>query len=110
VNFINEAGGYIEWTVSISSAADADCSLVFTNGGADRGMEVRVNGNVSLAECIFPGTGDWTIWSEASLVLGLQTGDNTIRLTSTGSEGGPNLDRLDITPGTYLPDKLFSFR
>ena len=97
VNFENEAGGYIEWSVNVFAAADADCIFIFANGGSTRPVEMRVNGNVAISSYDFPATDGWTSWSSESMILGLLSGNNTIRMTGIGDEGGPNIDRLDIT-------------
>ena len=96
VNYINETGSYIEWEVNVSSNGPANCVYVFANAGDDRPVDIAVNGSV-VTSYSFPNTGDWTNWMSASVDINLYSGNNTIRLTSTGSEGGPNIDRMDIT-------------
>ncbi|MBN2135444.1 MAG: carbohydrate-binding protein, partial [Acidobacteria bacterium] len=96
VNYVNESGGYIEWAVNVSSDGPASCVFVFANGGDNRPVDIAVNGSI-VTSYTFPGTGDWASWTSANLVVYLYNGYNTIRLTSTGSEGGPNIDRMDIT-------------
>jgi pectate lyase len=96
VNYVNETGGYIEWAVNVSTGGPANCLFVFANGGDNRPVDIAVNGSV-VTGYTFPGTGAWTSWMSASVDINLSGGNNTIRLTSTGSEGGPNIDRMDIT-------------
>ncbi|MBN2441315.1 MAG: carbohydrate-binding protein [Spirochaetales bacterium] len=103
VNFNNEPGGYIEWSVSVSSPGDADCVFIYANASSPRPVEIMANGSIALGSIDFPGTGEWTTWSQVSAGLSLNSGVNTIRLTGTGSEGGPNLDRLDITMQSGSP-------
>jgi lysophospholipase L1-like esterase len=44
----------------------------------------------------FPGTGAWTNWNEYGIVLPLNAGKNTIMFQSEMSEGGPNLDYIEL--------------
>ena len=98
VNFANQTGSYLEWLVYVPSAGTADCTIVFANGGsAGRPMNILVNGSVVVNNIDFPVTGGWTAWSQTNVTFGLAAGNNTIRLLSTGSEGGPNVDKMDIT-------------
>ena len=50
-----------------------------------------------VASLDFPGTGGWSSWDTVSATISLNSGANYLRLTSLGSEGGPNLDKLDIS-------------
>jgi hypothetical protein len=52
-----------------------------------------VNG-VVVQSLSFPGTGAWSSWSTVSVTANLNAGANTIRVTATGPDGNPNLDRL----------------
>jgi endoglucanase len=100
VNFVNQSGGYIEWTISINSSSQAECRVFFANGGTGgRPCEIRVNNNVAVGNLDFPQTSGWANWSSVTASINLNSGTNVIRLTGTGSEGGPNVDRIEITPG-----------
>jgi pectate lyase C len=100
VNFVNESGGYIEWNVTVNSSTQAGCAFIYANGGdSGRPVEIRVNGNVAVSNLDFPATGAWTTWSRITTTINLNSGANVIRLTGTGSEGGPNVDRMEITAG-----------
>jgi len=60
-----------------------------------RTAELRVNGAV-VQSLSFPGTGAWSSWSTVSVTANLNAGANTIRVTATGPDGNPNLDRLTV--------------
>jgi hypothetical protein len=97
-NTYNVVGSYVEWTVS--SPLDGTCGIDirFANGTTtDRPMSIMVNGSIAVASFSFPGTGAWPTWATSSTSLSLQAGSNTIRLTSLTSNGGPNLDYIDVT-------------
>ena len=97
VNTENEAGPYIEWAFNASTAGNADFIFTYANSGDSRQMELTVNGNTVVSSLDFPDTGGWDNWSTVSVAVSLISGRNTLRLTSLGSEGGPNLDKLDIS-------------
>ncbi len=98
VNGDNETGSYIEWEVSMADSGNQTVSFFYANGtDLDRKMEIRVNGSLVKAELSFPGTGGWTIWSEESITIPLDSGTNTIRATAITSDGGPNIDKIEVT-------------
>lgn len=106
VNFTNEPGGYIEWTVNVSSTTQATCEFIYANGAdSGRPADISVNGSTVVSNLDFPGSSDWTNWSSVTVTITLNSGTNAIRFTGTGSDGGPNVDRMDITAsGTETPE------
>ncbi|MBN2612513.1 MAG: carbohydrate-binding protein [Bacteroidales bacterium] len=98
INFDNETGGYLEFTVGMAADGIQSLTVRFANGGTlSRPMEITVNGTVVEASISFEVTGEWTTWLTKSFDVNLQKGVNLIRFTSTGSEGGPNIDNLEVT-------------
>jgi endoglucanase len=98
VNLDNVTGSYVEWAVPSSSARQAGLTVRYANGTSlDRPMDVSVNGARVAAGHGFGATGAWTTWRETSLTVPLTAGTNTIRLTSAGPNGGPNLDRIVVS-------------
>ena len=63
-------------------------------------MDIAVNGTVVAAGRAFNPTTDWDTWSTASVTANLVAGSNTVRATATTANGGPNVDKLTVTPGT----------
>lgn len=98
VNFNNEIGSYIEFTVSMADAGDQTVSFRYANGGTgSRPMSVSLDGTPSGQSLNFNLTGTFTSWTTESIVLSLKKGINLLRLTSSVAEGGPNLDNVDIS-------------
>jgi hypothetical protein len=58
-------------------------------------MTVAVNGAAPFT-VPFPPTANWDTWATAELTATLAAGANTIRLTATTANGGPNLDSLSM--------------
>ena len=101
VNTYQEAGSYVEWLVTVPQAVTATLIIRFANGStANRPMAVRVNGAVVNPALSFMPTGGWPFWATRSLTAVLHAGTNTVRLTSTTANGGPNIDLLDVNDGT----------
>ncbi|GAE89984.1 dockerin type I domain-containing protein [Acetivibrio straminisolvens] len=98
VNYDNVPGGYIEWTVNMANAGTYTLTLTYANGtSSNRTVDVSVNGNVVASNVVFGGTGAWTQWQTKSITASLNSGVNKIRVTATSSDGGPNIDKLEIT-------------
>jgi hypothetical protein len=59
-------------------------------------MKLTINGEVRIPSFAFPITGSFAIWKKARTTQALKSGDNTITLTTIGSNGG-NFDELGIS-------------
>lgn len=94
----NAPGGWIEWTVSLPEAGEYTLQFRYALGAAeDRPAEIRVNGEIAVAQLSFPSTGDFATWKSVSAKADLQEGENIIRMTATAANGGANIDHLRIT-------------
>jgi len=60
-------------------------------------MDIRVNGSLVVTGKAFNGTGNWDTWATTSVTVTLNGGTNTIRATATTSNGGPNVDYINVT-------------
>jgi alpha-L-fucosidase len=97
VNTANEAGAYVEWTVPAAATGNATITIRFSNGTtANRPADVSVNGAVVSAARAFDVTDGWDTWADSTLVVPVNAGANTIRVTATSAGGAPNLDYLDV--------------
>ncbi|USX55922.1 cellulase family glycosylhydrolase [Lentzea sp. HUAS12] len=117
VNYDNEVGSSVEFTVNAAAAGPANLTFRFANGQtADRPMDISVNGSVVASRLSFPSTGAWTSWTTKSTSITLRAGTNKIKTVATTSNGGPNLDRVDVdaqgggTPDTVAPSIPASLR
>lgn len=100
VNYDNVSGGYIEWTINTAGAGTKILTFTYANGTtSNRTVDISINGNVVAYNVVFEGTGSWTQWQTKSIIVSLNSGTNKIRLTATSSDGGPNIDKMDVTGG-----------
>ncbi|MGY0234378.1 glycosyl hydrolase family 95 catalytic domain-containing protein [Longispora urticae] len=101
VNFDNVVGSAVRFAVT---APSGPTTLLFryANGTAvDRPATLVVNGT-AVATLSFPGTGAWDTWATRSVTVTLAAGANTVQLTATTANGGPNLDSLAVGTGAGL--------
>jgi len=104
VNYDNEPGGYIEWNVNVSSSGTYKLIFRYANGSNNnRPMEIRVNSNLVAGSLDFYPTSAWTVWNDQSIVVTLNAGNNVIRATGIASDGGPNVDYLEVIPTNEPP-------
>jgi len=89
---------WLEWNnVNVTTAGNYTLAFRYANGtSTNRQCQLIVNG-VSQGNIAFNNTGGWATWQNVSSgSVSLNAGNNTIRLTANTSNGGPNLDKMDI--------------
>ncbi|MEZ0075156.1 carbohydrate-binding protein [Planotetraspora sp. GP83] len=97
VDYVNAAGGYIQFSVNATAAGAATVTIRYANGATDtRPLDVSVNGAVAASGVAFPPTTNWDTWVTKSVTVNLAAGANTIRLTGPGATGGPNVDKITV--------------
>jgi hypothetical protein len=97
VDMTNVTGSFVQWSVPAAAAGTASLAIRYANGTTvNRPMDIRVNGAVVAAAQPFPGTGSWDTWATSTVSVPLAAGTNTVRLTATTANGGPNLDYLEL--------------
>ncbi|MBE1464224.1 PQQ-dependent sugar dehydrogenase [Kibdelosporangium phytohabitans] len=106
VNYDNLAGSHVEWTVPGATAGPADLAFRFANGTPDnRPMSVTVNGVAVAANQAFNSTNGWTNWQTATIRANVPAGELKVRATATTANGGPNVDKLIVSPAnSSVPD------
>jgi alpha-L-fucosidase len=97
VDYTNVAGSYVEFTVTAAAAGPVPVVVRFANGTTtNRPMDVIVNGSTVVAGQAFNPTANWDTWATVTVTVSLTAGTNTIRLTATTANGGPNLDKITV--------------
>ncbi|MGI5240326.1 discoidin domain-containing protein [Dactylosporangium sp. CA-139066] len=97
VDYTNVIGSYVELAVNAASAGAAPVAIRFANGTTtNRPMDLAVNGTTVVAGQAFNATADWDTWTTITFQAPLTAGANTIRLTATTANGGPNLDKITV--------------
>ncbi|MFE3461489.1 right-handed parallel beta-helix repeat-containing protein [Nocardiopsis aegyptia] len=95
----NTAGAAAEFTMDADGPATVTLVIGYANGGSgDRPAETLVNG--STVETVpFAATGAWGSWSTETVTARVEAGVTTVRIVATGSDGLPNIDYLELSPG-----------
>jgi Carbohydrate binding module (family 35)/Carbohydrate binding module (family 6) len=100
VNTDNAVGAYTEWTVNAAEAGAANLAFHYANGTTtSRPMSLTVNGTTVAPSLAFGPTANWDTWADTTITASLGAGTNTVRLTATTVNGGPNLDYLEVSQG-----------
>lgn len=98
INFDNEPGSCLEIRIGMLNAGTQEVKIRFANGStASRPMQISLNGEEVIASSVFESTGNWTQWDTLTITVNFEAGINLLRFTSTGSEGGPNIDQFEIS-------------
>jgi hypothetical protein len=97
VNYDNEVGSYVQWSVTVAAAGSTSLVFRYANGTTTaRPTAVAVDGT-TVATPTFAGTGAWTTWTTATVTTTLTAGTHTVRATATTANGGPNVDEVTVT-------------
>ena len=107
-NYNNSIGGFVDWTVTVPEDGNYAVTFRYANGtNSERTCKIMVNGEHN--ECIyrnFSNTGSWTDWKEETVVLALKAGENTIKARATTTDGGPNMDYIEVTRTDSAPTAM----
>ncbi|MBN1781956.1 glycoside hydrolase family 88 protein [bacterium] len=98
VNLDNQAGTWLDLNVDLPEDGPWAVRIYYANGTTDsRPCEIRIDGNVIEESLDFPPTGEWTDWTySGEILLDLDSGRYTLRITGLVSSGAPNLDHLEL--------------
>ena len=104
VNLNDEVGSYVQMTVNAASAGTKTLVIRYANGSsADMPMKITVNGVVVSSSLAFNPTGAYRCWRSQTISVSLNAGDNTIRLESVNSTGGPHIDWIALDSTSTAP-------
>ncbi len=93
------SGTYLEWdNINEGSGTKTLLFRYFNGGSNNRSCDITVNGSAA-GSVAFKPMGEWTTVGIARLVVTLNSGNNTIRVTANADDGGPNLDNVTVLEG-----------
>ena len=97
LNLDNIIGSYATWYLVSNINQTAILGIRYANGGTTaRGISFSVNGMQQTTVTGNP-TGAWTTWVTENVSVNLVQGVNQITITSTTSDGAPNIDQIIFT-------------
>ncbi|MBN2784607.1 MAG: carbohydrate-binding protein, partial [Pontiellaceae bacterium] len=98
------AGSYIEWNDIVAATSGMYLLDVRYASSFDRPCSVIVNG-ITVGQLNCEATGDWDQWETERMIISLNSGMNTLRISAIGS--GPNIDKIKATALVNPADHQF---
>ena len=91
-------GTWIEWNNVWAQVTGAGTMVItYANGAAaNRQCDVTINGT-SVGNVAFTSSTGWNRWATATITGNFKAGYNTVRITANTTNGGPNIDKMDVT-------------
>ncbi|MEO1994806.1 MAG: CBM35 domain-containing protein, partial [Planctomycetaceae bacterium] len=95
----------LQFDLSVSSGGEYDLIIRYALNGAERPLELLVNGTsqglVSFADTDGTGNAGFQTWGTVTQRVTLFDGNNVIALTST-TNAGPNIDEISLVPASTM--------
>lgn len=97
VNFTAGSDASIQWSNIYCAASGAkNIKFRYALESGTRNLDIYVNGEKVISKDAFSATGSWTSWGEKSIQAAMNSGTNTVKVVTTGTEG-PNIDNISVT-------------
>ncbi|MHA7966500.1 carbohydrate-binding protein [Paenibacillus sp. CAU 1782] len=97
VDFQASTDAAIQWnSICCATTGTKNIKLRYALATGTRNLDVYVNGVKVISNTPFSATGSWSTWGEKTVQVLMNTGNNTLRVVTTGTEG-PNIDSINVT-------------
>lgn len=97
VNFNSLSDASIQWnSINAAVAGIQNVKFRYALEKGTRYLDVYVNGSKVISKAPFEATGSWGTWGETSIQVPMESGVNTLKLVTTGTEG-PNIDNITVS-------------
>jgi len=97
VNFNAYTGAAIQWdNIYCAVTGLKNVKIRYALASGSRNLDIYVNGTKVISNTAFSSTGSWDSWAEKTIQVPMNSGLNTLRLETTGTEG-PNIDSIQVT-------------
>lgn len=97
VDFKASSGASIQWNnINCAVSGTKNIKFRYALASGTRNLEVYVNGAKVISDVTFPATGDWASWVEKTIQVSMNSGTNTLKVVTTGTEG-PNIDNITVS-------------
>ena len=95
-NFDNVVGSNATWYLNSTNNQAVKLHIRYANGGTtNRPASININGSTQTTINGSP-SGAWTTWVSESVAVNLIKGVNTLTITATSADGGPNIDLIAL--------------
>jgi arabinoxylan arabinofuranohydrolase len=97
VNFNAYSDASVQWNnIYCAVTGTKNVKLRYALESGTRKLDVYVNGTKAASDVAFDATGSWTTWNEKTIQVPMNSGANTLKLVTTGTEG-PNIDNINVS-------------
>jgi glucuronoarabinoxylan endo-1,4-beta-xylanase len=97
VNFQAASDAAIQWgSIGIGSTGTKNVRIRYALQEGTSNLDVYVNGTKVITNVPFEATGSLSSWGEKSVQVPMKSGNNTLKLVTTGTDG-PNIDNINLT-------------
>lgn len=97
VNFNASTGASVQWnSVYCASAGTKNVKFRYALDTGTRNLDIYVNGTKAVSNTAFTATGGWSTWGEKTVQVSMNSGTNSFRVVTTGTEG-PNIDSIQVS-------------
>lgn len=97
VNFNGSSDAAIQWnSIYCAVTGTKNVKFRYALSTGTRNLDVYVNGTKVISNSPFSATGSWTTWGEITLQVSMNSGSNTLKVVTTGTEG-PNIDNITVS-------------
>ncbi|WOO38235.1 carbohydrate-binding protein [Anaerocolumna sp. AGMB13020] len=97
VNFTAYSDASVQWSniyCAVSGTKNIKFRYALETG--TRNLDIYVNGVKVISNAAFNATGSWTSWAEKTIQVTMNSGTNTLKAVTTGTEG-PNIDSVNVS-------------
>ncbi|WP_413775778.1 carbohydrate-binding protein [Paenibacillus sp. LS1] len=97
VNFNALTNSGIQWNnINNTISGTKNVKFRYALESGTRNLDVFVNGTKVISNTPFSATGSWSTWGEKTIQVPMNSGTNTIKVVTTGTEG-PNIDSIQVS-------------
>lgn len=97
VDFQASSDAAIQWnSIYCATTSTKNVKFRYALATGTRNLDIYVNGVKVISNTPFSATGSWSTWGEKTIQVPMNTGNNTLRVVTTGTEG-PNIDNIHVT-------------
>lgn len=96
INFNAYSGASVQWNnIYCATTSLKSVTIRYALESGTRNLDVYVNGVKVISNEPFNATGSWSNWGQKTIYVDMNTGINTLRFETTGTEG-PNIDQIHV--------------
>lgn len=96
-NFNASADAAVQWNrIYCAVTGTKNVKFRYALETGTRNLDVYVNGTKVISNAAFAATGSWSTWGEKTIQVPMNSGNNTLKVVTTGTEG-PNIESIHVS-------------